>query len=102
MEDWVMGKSGLKAIQYMAFGLPCVASDISTVQQFIEDRQNGMLVRTEEEWVTALTNLIDDPQLRQKLGQNARNTVLVRFSKQVVKDQYLKVLKDTIIETNRD
>ncbi|MBK7932405.1 MAG: glycosyltransferase [Acidobacteria bacterium] len=71
MDDWVMGKSGLKAIQYMAFGLPCVATDISTVQQFIEDGKNGILVKTVDEWVFALSELIDSPELRRQIGQCA-------------------------------
>lgn len=96
MDDWVMGKSGLKAIQYMSFGLPCVATDISTVQQFIEDGKNGVLVKTVDEWVFALSGLIDSPELRQKIGQSARQTVLEKFSKHVVREQYLEVLESTV------
>jgi glycosyltransferase involved in cell wall biosynthesis len=93
LDDWVMGKSGLKAIQYMSFGLPCVATDISTVQQFIVDGLNGFLVRTDDEWVDKLVELIDSPALRKKAGENARQTVLEKFSKHVVKKQYLSVLE---------
>ncbi len=96
MDDWVMGKSGLKAIQYMAFGLPCVATDISTVQQFIEDGKNGVLVKTVDEWVFALSELIDSPELRRQIGQCARQTVLEKFSKHVVEEQYLEVLESTV------
>jgi len=96
MNAWVMGKSGLKAIQYMAFGLPCVASNISTVQQFIVDGENGCLVDNDDQWVDRLVELIDDPELRQKIGRNARNTVLARFSKKVVGREYLKVLETTV------
>ena len=95
IDDWVMGKSGLKAIQYMSFGLPCVATDISTVQQFVVNGENGFLVRTDDEWLARLTELIDSPSLRKKIGENARQTVLERFSKNVVKNQYLSVLKST-------
>lgn len=96
INDWVMGKSGLKAIQYMAFGLPCVATDISTVQQFIANGENGFLVKTDDEWVEALTKLIDSPLLRKEVGENARQTVLEKFSKNVIKKQYLSILDETI------
>ncbi len=93
MDDWVMGKSGLKAIQYMSFGLPCVATDFSTAQKFITDGVNGFLVKTNDEWVDKLVELIDSPSLRKEVGENARETVLEKFSKHVVKKQYLSVLE---------
>lgn len=96
MDDWVMGKSGLKAIQYMAFGLPSVSTDISTVQQFVRDGENGLLVKTNEDWVEALVKLIDSPALRKSIGEKARQTVLERFSKHVIKNQYLSILDRTL------
>ena len=47
LEEWVTGKSGLKAIQYMAFGIPCVATDVGTTPMLIRDGENGLLVRTQ-------------------------------------------------------
>lgn len=93
IDDWVMGKSGLKAIQYMSFALPCVATNISTVQQFIVDGENGFLVETDGEWTHRLIELIDSPSLRKQVGEKARQTVLEKFSKNVIKEQYLSVLK---------
>ncbi len=98
MNEWVMGKSGLKAIQYMSFGLPCVASNISTVQQFIVDHENGLLVENDIQWVEALTELIDSPALRKRVGENARRTVMTRFSKHVVREHYLNVLGAVLAE----
>jgi len=95
IDEWVIGKSGLKAIQYMAFGLPCVATDVSTVQQFIVDGENGFLVKTDDQWITTLTELIDSPSLRKRVGENARQTVLEKFSKHVVKKKYLSILAKT-------
>lgn len=92
MDEWVMGKSGLKAIQYMAFGLPCVATNISTVQQFIQSGENGFLVNTEQEWIETLVELIDNPTLRKKIGENARITAVQKFSRTVIKGEYLSVL----------
>ncbi|MES2430039.1 MAG: glycosyltransferase family 4 protein [Bacteroidota bacterium] len=95
-DSWVMGKSGLKAIQYMAFGLPCVSTDVSTVQRFVRNNENGFLVTTDDEWVTGLINLIDNPSTRERVGKKARKTVLEKFSTDVVTKQYLAVLNDTI------
>ncbi len=96
IDEWVMGKSGLKAIQYMAIGIPCVASDISTVQQFMVNGHNGMRVNTEQEWLEALLHLIKNPDLRKKMGENARETVVANFSTDVIGKTYLHVLNTTL------
>jgi glycosyltransferase involved in cell wall biosynthesis len=90
--EWVLGKSGLKAIQYMAFGLPTVATDIGTTSKIITHLDNGWLVRTDEEWIEALEILIKDPSLRRRLGIKARQTVVATYSTKVVDAQYLAIL----------
>lgn len=92
IDDWVTGKSGLKAIQYMAFGLPCVATEVGTTPMIIRDGENGLLVRTPEEWVTALERLIDDPALRRRLGEQARRDAVAKYSIRAVARDYRAVL----------
>ena len=93
MDEWVNGKSGLKAIQYMAFGLPVVASAVGTTPLLITTSENGLLVRTTEEWLDALERLVKDPQLRQRLGSAARNSAVDNYSTSVISKQYRKVLE---------
>ena len=99
LEDsqWVLGKSGLKAIQYMAFGIPTVASNVGTSSQIIEHLKNGWLVDSEEEWYKALFTLINNPNLRRSLGEKAREKILKNYSVHAIKSQYLEILnKQTI------
>jgi glycosyltransferase involved in cell wall biosynthesis len=91
-DDWVLGKSGLKAIQYMAFGLPTVATNAGTTPIIIRQMENGWLVNSEQEWVEALETLVKNPVLRRKLGEAARTTVLENYSTHVIKSNYLKIL----------
>ena len=93
-DDWVLGKSGLKAIQYMAFGLPTVATDVGTTPRIIKHMVNGWLVRTDDEWVNALEALIKNPALRRKLGEAARLTVVDNYSINTVKSTYLSILNN--------
>jgi glycosyltransferase involved in cell wall biosynthesis len=99
-DDWVSGKSGLKAIQYMMMGLPCVATDVGTTPLIIRDGENGLLVRSESEWLQALRRLIDDPDLRRRLGQQARRDAVARYSNQAVSGHYRKVLASVMERAN--
>ena len=92
-DEWVLGKSGLKAIQYMAFGLPTVATNVGTAPKIIQQMKNGWLVKTEEEWVQALETLVNQPELRRTLGNAARLTVLEKYSTNAIRSNYLEILE---------
>ena len=98
--DWVSGKSGLKAIQYMAFGLPTIATEVGHTPKIINHNKNGWLVKSKEEWIYALEKLIKNPTLRRQLGEEARATVLANFSKHVIKSKYLSILNSTLKDTS--
>lgn len=93
IDDWVLGKSGLKAIQYMAFALPCVATEVGTTPMLIRDGENGLLVRSEEEWEAALEKLIADPALRRRLGEAARKDAVAKYSLAAIAGQYRKIIE---------
>ncbi|MFV0282023.1 MAG: glycosyltransferase family 4 protein [Rhodoblastus sp.] len=95
VDDWVLGKSGLKAIQYMCFGLPTVATAVGTTPMIIRSGENGILVREPEEWLAALEQLIRDPGLRKRLGAQARKDALANYSTHVIAAQYRHVLEQT-------
>jgi glycosyltransferase involved in cell wall biosynthesis len=95
-EEWVLGKSGLKALQYMALGIPTVATAIGANFRIIEDDISGKLVNTDAEWEDALTKYIIDAELRKSHGIEARKRVEELYSVQVNKLKYLKVLKDLV------
>lgn len=96
MDDWVSGKSGLKAIQYMMMGLPCVATDVGTTPLIIRDGENGLLARTENDWLSALCRLLDDPDLRRRLGEAARRDAVAKYSTKAIARQYRQVLEDVM------
>lgn len=96
IDDWVLGKAGLKAIQYMAFALPCVATNVGTTPLILRDGKTGLLVRTDAEWEEALERLIGDPDLRRRLGQAARVDAVARFSTQAVAGLYRSVLEQVM------
>jgi glycosyltransferase involved in cell wall biosynthesis len=97
-DEWVIGKSGLKAITYMAMGIPCVASAVGTAPMIIRDGENGLLVRSEDDWVAGLRRLIDDAGLRQRLARPARRDAVAKYSTKVVAAQYRRVLDSVMAD----
>ncbi len=65
------GKCGLKLLQYMACGVPVVASAVGVNRRIVKDNC-GILARTPSDWHEGLTCLLLDRNLRYDLGQNAR------------------------------
>tara|TARA_B100000029_G_scaffold441655_1_gene459634 strand:+ start:724 stop:1794 length:1071 start_codon:yes stop_codon:yes gene_type:complete len=92
-DDWIIGKSGLKALQYMALGIPSISSNFGNVINFIQNNKNGILVSDQKEWYNALLYLIDNPDIRKKIGLNGRKTIERNFSFNEIHNLYLKVLE---------
>jgi len=79
-DRWSKGKCGLKALQFMALGIPTICSPVGVNTDIIQDDQNGFLAGTEDEWVDKLSRLIRSHELRQRLGQAGRVTVEQKYS----------------------
>lgn len=90
--DWARGKCALKALQYMACGVPCVATPFGAVTDIIEDGVNGLLADTPDEWRAALSKL-RDTKLRKRLGEAGRRTAEEKFSLDVAAPRLLAHLK---------
>jgi len=79
-DEWARGKCGLKALQYMALGMPAVCSPVGVNAEIIKDGVNGFLAKTEEEWGSKLEILLLNQSLREQMGQKARRTVVETYS----------------------
>ncbi len=79
-DEWAKGKCGLKVLQYMACGVPVVASPVGVNCEIINDGENGLLAGTDKEWVEKLSLLARDEALRRKLGRKGRETVEKHYS----------------------
>lgn len=74
-EPWTRGKCGYKLIQYMACGIPVVASPVGVNTSIVEHGRTGFLAETEREWVEALSTLRDNPELGERMGAAGRRKV---------------------------
>lgn len=73
--SWEQGKCGYKLVQYMACGLPVVASSVGVNSEIVQQGINGFLADTPNEWVAALGQLIDNKFLRAQMGHIGRKMV---------------------------
>lgn len=80
---WERGKCGYKLIQYMACGLPVVASPVGVNSRIVTHGDNGFLAASAAEWLSALTRLRDDVTLRGKMGRAGRARVEESYCLQV-------------------
>jgi glycosyltransferase involved in cell wall biosynthesis len=80
--DWMRGKCALKALIYMACGIPCIASPFGAALEIIRHGENGLLANSTAEWLEAFERL-RDPGERRRLGEAGRATVEERYSLQV-------------------
>jgi len=62
----------------------------------IRHGENGFLVRSEEEWLNALEQLMDDPALRTRLGEKARRDAVAKYSIHAIAGQYRRILDDAM------
>jgi glycosyltransferase involved in cell wall biosynthesis len=75
---------GLTAIEAGFSGLPVIATRRGGLPEIVENETNGLLVEAHRpsEIADALCRLINDPQLRQRLGTNARRCATERFGRE--------------------
>ena len=71
-------------IEYMAAGLPVVASDVGGNGEAVEHETNGLLydVDRDGQLETALRRYLDDPEWAARLGRNARKRAHNEFSRE--------------------
>jgi glycosyltransferase involved in cell wall biosynthesis len=91
-DRWTLGKCGFKILQYMAAGLPVIASPIGANREIVVPGQTGLLAEDAEEWLTAINALCGDAKLREQMGTAGRRRVEEHFSLERAADAWVKLL----------
>ncbi len=91
---WAQGKCGYKLIQYMACGLPVVASPVGVNSEIVDNGVDGFLVSSDREWCSALETLLGNAELRKRMGEAGRKKVEARYSLQVWGPKVAAMLKE--------
>lgn len=89
-------------LEACAVGLPVIATDINGCNEIIQNGVNGILIepKSSEAIYKALLNLLENKELRLKLGEQARTEVVKKFRREKIwaalKDEY-----DTFLRNRR-
>ena len=95
-DAWSKGKCGLKALQFMALGIPTICSPVGVNTEIIQDGENGFIADTEDEWVEKLAQMLRSPELRKRLGMAGRATVERKYSMQVQAPRVYEILESVV------
>ena len=91
-DPWTRGKCGLKLLQYMAAGVPAVASPVGVNNKIIVDGINGYLAKDTKEWVAKIEKIIKSPAAHLDMLQQARQTVENEYSIAVNVNKLIEIL----------
>jgi glycosyltransferase involved in cell wall biosynthesis len=79
-DPWCEGKCGFKLIQYLALGIPAVASPVGVNTLIVEQGKTGFLCEVKEEWSKSLAFLIEQEDKRTLMGKLGRNKIENEYS----------------------
>ena len=91
-DPWSWGKCGLKIIQYQGVGVPVVCTPVGINKDLVEDAKNGYWAMTPEEWERKLSLLIENAELRERMGREGRKKVMENYTYQVCAPRLFSVL----------
>ncbi|MBE0665612.1 MAG: glycosyltransferase [Candidatus Aminicenantes bacterium] len=92
-DPYTRGKCGFKLLQYMAVGIPVVASPVGFNNEIVEAGTNGFLAANENDWLERISILLRDESLRRRMGEKGRQRVLREYSLQALVGRWLQVLE---------
>lgn len=94
--EWAEGKCGLKALQYMALGIPALVSSVGVNKQIVEHEIDGYFCNSKEEWIMYIERLIKKPELRGCMGKKGREKVVNNYSVESNSQAFISLFEDAI------
>jgi len=87
--NWTKYKCGFKLIQYMALGIPAIASAVAVNKEIGDADKNAILLLEEQSWASALNEILTNYELRRRIGPAGRKKVKEIYSKEAVTPLFL-------------
>ena len=97
--DFHKNKYYNKYIEYSSYGIPTIYSDYEPYMWVVKNGENGILVKNNpEEWYIALCKLIDDAELRERIGNTCWKDIRNHFSLEKLSVTYLNALPKSNVD----
>jgi glycosyltransferase involved in cell wall biosynthesis len=100
--DWLNGKSGFKAIQYLALGIPFVVSPIGVCAEIGIDGETHFAATSPEQWYESLRVLLESFEERREMGAKGRDYALKHFTVMQQTDRIAEVLHNVMMSLHRN
>lgn len=89
------GKCSFKVLEYAAAGLPVVASPVGTNADYVRDGITGFFATNTQQWLDKISRLVEDPQLRKKMGLEGRAHA-AKFDVSVIGEQLTELITECL------
>jgi len=94
--EWARGKCAFKMLQYMAAGIPVVATPIGMNAEIFASGAIGLAAQNNKQWVESLTTLLQSSEVAESMGANGRQLVEEKYSLKQVAMAWSNVLKSRL------
>lgn len=99
-DEWSKGKCGFKLLQYMSLKKPSIASPVGVNTTIIDNGVDGLISDSADQWVEAIEKLINDVNLRTRLGEAGRRKVELHYSVSSNTSNFLLLFQSSAINTS--
>lgn len=96
--EWSRGKCAMKAIQYLAMGIPVIASPVGAALDVVVPGETGLLAASDEEWTDRVLRLLENAEERNRAGRVGRMLVEKTYAAEVQAQRFGDVLTDACNE----
>jgi glycosyltransferase involved in cell wall biosynthesis len=99
-DGWSAAKSGFKAIQYMADGIPYVVTPLGACAEIGEPGVTHFCASSRDEWCGALSSLLGDGELRERMGEAGRQHAVCHYHLSAQVERILDILRRVVVRAS--
>jgi len=100
-DQWAAGKSGLKAIQYMAVGIPYIMTPVAVCAEIGELGITHLCASTQDEWHQSLQTLLSNSERRKHMGSAGRRYATAHYTVSAQADKLAQALYEAVSENRQ-